>query len=304
MKRRDLAGIGAEATPGGASNSPADQKISDRDAQPGRAWICVTCGTQYPVSAQAPSACPICQDPRQYVDWAGQKWTTLELLSQTHKNIISEEEPGLYSIHTQPDFAIGEKAFLVQTPEGNLLWDCVALLDEDTKTEIRRLGGVAAIAVSHPHYYTTMVEWSRAFGNAPIFLHELERKWVMRPDSSIRFWSGETRALVGGTIAIRTGGHFDGFQVALWRSASDGQGVLLAGDQPEVCLDRNWVTFMYSYPNYIPLNRRAVKNIVTALKPFSFDRLYAAFPGRVLNKNAKEIVARSAERYIHAISSQ
>ncbi len=45
---------------------------------------------------------------------------------------------------------------------------------------VRRLGGIAAIAISHPHYYTTMVEWSRAFGNAPIFLHELDRKWISR----------------------------------------------------------------------------------------------------------------------------
>jgi len=148
-----------------------------------------------------------------------------------------------------------------------------------------------------------MAEWSHAFGDAPIFLHELDRKWVMHPDPSIRFWSGGSRALLEGITAIRTGGHFDGFQVALWRSASDRRGVLLSGDQPEVCMDRNWVTFMYSYPNYIPLNRAAVENIVAALKPFSFDRLYAAFPGRVLSKNAKEIVTRSAKRYIHAISS-
>jgi hypothetical protein len=32
------------------------------------------------------------------------------------------------------------------------------------------LGGVSAIAVSHPHYYATMVEWARAF-SALIFVH-------------------------------------------------------------------------------------------------------------------------------------
>ena len=29
---------------------------------------------------------------------------------------------------------------------------------------MNELGGIAAIAISHPHYYTSMVEWSRAFG--------------------------------------------------------------------------------------------------------------------------------------------
>jgi hypothetical protein len=302
MKRRDfiraVAGTAVTAT----LTSMAEQSVAPICTQTGIPWICTTCGTQYPVSPQAPPACPICQDSRQYVGWGGQKWTTLELLSQTHKNVIFEEEPGLYSIHTQPDFAIAQRAFLVKTPDGNLLWDCVALLDDETKAAIRRLGGIAAIAISHPHYYTTMVEWSRAFGNVPIFLHEFNRRWVVRPDPAIQFWSGETQRLIGGATLIRTGGHFDGFQVMHWRSASDGQCVLLAGDQPEVCMDRNWVTFMYSYPNFIPLSRRAIENIVAALKPFPFDRLHAAFPGRILSKNAKEIVIRSAERYAQAIS--
>jgi hypothetical protein len=303
MNRHDFIRVAASATVAGALASAAEQNTNSGGTNSGTPWICTGCGTQNPVSSQFPSGCPICQDSRQYVSWADQKWTTQELLSQTHKNTISEEEPGLDSIHTQPDFAIGERAFLVKTPAGNILWDCVALLDAATKTEVRRLGGIVAIAISHPHYYTTMVEWSRAFGNAPIYLHELDRKWVVRPDPSVRFWSGETKPLLGGTTLVRTGGHFDGFQVMHWLSPSDGKGVLLAGDQPEVCMDRNWVTFMYSYPNYIPLNRRAIENLVTALKPFSFDRLHAAFPGRVLSKNAKEIVTHSAERYIRAISA-
>jgi hypothetical protein len=303
MNRRDFIGVGAGAAVTGSFASASEQIPSHGGAHSGVAWICTTCGTQYPTSLQSPAACLICQDSRQYVGWTGQKWTTLELLSQTHKNTIAEEEVGLYSVHTEPNFAIGERAFLVKTTEGNLLWDCVALLDETTKAEIQRMGGIAAIAISHPHYYTTMLEWSRAFGNAPIYLHERDRQWVVRPDPCIRFWSGETKSLIGGTTLIRTGGHFDGFQVMHWRSASDGKGAIFAGDQPEVCMDRNWVTFMYSYPNYIPLHRRAIENIVAALRPFSFDRLHAAFPGRELSGNAKDIVLRSAARYIKAIST-
>lgn len=266
------------------------------------AWLCVTCGTQYAASESAPAECPICLDPRQYVGWSGQQWTTLESLAKTHRNVISEEEPGVYSIHTKPDFGIGQRAFLLRTGKGNLLWDCVALLDDATRREVNALGGVDAIAISHPHYYTTMVDWSRAFGDPPVWLHESDEKWVMRPDGCVHFWTGETKQLLDGIQLIRTGGHFDGYQVAHWASGSDGQGTLFAGDQPEVCMDRNWVTFMYSYPNFIPLNARAVRAIGGALQPFPFSRLYAAFPGRELRSNAKEIVVRSAERYLRAIS--
>lgn len=307
MNRRDFlcsAASGGLATPLIALVEPRSNPSTYSEETSGEStWICLACGTQYPASPHPPSACQICLDSRQYVGWNGQKWTTPDFLAQTHTNSITEEEPGLYAIHTQPDFAIGQRAFLIQTPKGNILWDCVALLDEATKAAIRQLGGIAAIAISHPHYYTTMIEWSEAFNNAPIFLHELDRKWVMRPSPAIHFWSGSTKRILEESTLIHTGGHFAGFQVLHWPAAKDGKSILLAGDQPEVCMDRRWVTFMYSYPNYIPLNRSAVTNIVTALDPFSFERLYAAFPGRILSQNAKEIVKRSADRYIRAISS-
>lgn len=301
MNRRDFLGVAAVAATG-ALTSFANTSQQPHRSDRGTYWTCLTCGTQFSSSIQAPSECPICSDSRQYVGWNGQQWTTLDELCKTHENNITEEEPGVFSIHTQPTFAIGERAFLIKTAQGNVLWDCITLLNEKTKAEIRHLGGISAIAISHPHYYTTMVEWSRAFNNAPIYLHELNRQWVMRPDPSIRFWSGDTKQLMQGVTLIKTGGHFDGFQVLHWSRAGDGNAVVFAGDQPEVCMDRNWVTFMYSYPNYIPLNRAAIQGIVAALTPYSFERLHAAFPGRILSKNAKEIVIRSAERYLAAIS--
>ncbi len=136
------------------------------EAVAGTPYICITCGTQFSESAQPPSRCPICEDERQYVNPDGQKWTTLEDLRATHKNVIKPEEAGLYSINTEPKFGIGQRAFLIQTKKGNVLWDCVGLVDDATIQRVNELGGIAEIAISHPHYYTAMVEWSRAFGGA------------------------------------------------------------------------------------------------------------------------------------------
>src|SRR5262249_50759207 len=154
-----------------------------------------------------------------------------------------------------------------QTPKGNILWDCVAFLDDATTKRLRELGGVAAIAISHPHYYTTMIEWSRAFGHAPIYIHTSDRQWVMRPDPCVQFWEGETKELLAGPRLICTGGHFEGFQVVHWPAGAKGQGALMAGDQPQVCMDPRQVSFMYSYPNFIPLNAPAIERIVACLKP-------------------------------------
>lgn len=271
--------------------------------KPDQCFLCVTCGIQFAKSKEPPAHCPICDDERQYVGWKGQEWTTLPQMQGKYRNTITEEEADLHSIHTEPKIGIGQRGLIVRTAKGNILWDCVPHLDDATVKSVKDLGGLAAIAVSHPHYYTTMVEWSHAFGKAPIYLHQADAKWVMRPDAAIQFWKGKTKVLFGGLTLINTGGHFEGFQVLHWQGGMTGKGVLLSGDQPQVCQDRRWVSFMYSYPNLIPLSALAINRITAALKPFDFARLYGAFPGLTVRMDAKRAVERSAERYLRAIGA-
>src|SRR5437867_5424059 len=235
-------------------------------------YICVTSGTQYPESHDPPAHCLICEEERQYIGWKGQQWTTLEELRASHRNSIKEEEPGLIGVGTEPSFAIGQRALLVQAPGGNVLWDCITLVDDQTVERVRALGGVKAIAISHPHYYSCMVEWSRAFGGVPIYIHEADRRWVVRPDDAIVFWQGETCSLGAGLTIVRCGGHFAGASVLHWAAGAGGRGALLSGDTIQVVSDRNWVSFMYSYPNLIPLNAPAVERIVQSVEPFAFER--------------------------------
>jgi hypothetical protein len=263
----------------------------------------MTCGTQFAATAEPPNHCPICEDERQYIGWEGQKWTTLAALQKSHHNVYKSEEAKMMGIGTSPSLAIGQRALLVQTAEGNLLWDCITLLDEPTIAIVKAAGGIQAIAISHPHYYSCMVEWAQAF-DAPIYLHAAEEQWVMRPDASIDFWQGETRSLFGGLTLIRCGGHYDGGQVVHWPEGAEGKGALLTGDILQVVSDRRYVSFMYSYPNLIPLSASKVQQIVNAVEPFAFDRIYGAWWGRVVMEGAKRAVARSAARYIQAIRGE
>ena len=114
------------------------------------AFICTACGTQYTPSSIAPRPCAICEEERQYVPPGGQSWTTLAALGARHFNSYRQHEPGMIGIGTQPPFAIGQRALLVCTPEGNVLWDCIAMLDPATITLINGLGGLKAIGISHP----------------------------------------------------------------------------------------------------------------------------------------------------------
>jgi hypothetical protein len=264
-------------------------------------WICATCGIAYPPAPGPPAHCVICEDDRQYVGRNGQEWTTLDELGASHRNETGTEEKGVWWIQTSPQFAIGQRAYLVQTNEGNVLWDCVTLIDATTIDWLRRQGGVQAIAVSHPHYYSTMLDWSQAFGNCPIWIHEDDRQWVVHSGDAVSHWTGDRHPLFGGLTLVHCGGHFDGYQVLHWSHGCSGKGVLFAGDQPQVCMDRRWVTFMYSYPNWIPFDADTVSSITRALDPLPFDRLYGAF-GRHLQQDAKATIARSRERYLAAIS--
>ncbi len=266
-------------------------------------YICRTCGVQFAESIEPPSECPICLDPRQYVGWEGQRWTSMEeLLAEGYRNDVRRIEDDLLGIGIEPPFSIGQRALLVRTPTGNVLYDCISLLDADARAEIERFGGIDAICFSHPHFYDSMVEFSHAFGGAPIVIPDADREHAMRPDEAIRSWDGSPLELADGVTLIQCGGHFDGSAVLHWRDGAEGKGALLVGDSITVVPDRRYVSFMTSYPNLIPMSAAQVRRIVEAVEPFEFDRIYGGWWGRNVMSGAKDAVRRSAERYVRHIS--
>ena len=265
------------------------------------AFICTACGMQYAPSQRPPAQCRICEDERQFTPPGGQAWTTLEQLAVRHCNAFRQHEPGLIGIGTQPAFAIGQRALLVCTPHGNVLWDCISFIDEATISLIKGLGGLSAIAISHPHFYTTLVEWSAAFGHVPVHLHADDAAWIMRPDPCIKPWQGETLQLLPGVTLIRGGGHFAGGTMLHWAAGAEGRGVICSADIATVNLDRKSFTFMRSYPNNIPLSANGVRAIGAALAPFAFERAYSHFFERVMPARAKQNLQASIERYAAAI---
>jgi hypothetical protein len=265
------------------------------------AFICNTCGTQYAPSEKPPTACPICDDERQYVTPAGQSWTTLPALQGRCSNSWRELEPNLLTLTTVPAFGIGQRAQLLRTPHGNILWDCITLVDRASIELINAMGGLKGIAISHPHYYSCMVEWSHAFGGIPVHLHAADRKWVMRGDPAVQFWQGDTKELLPGLTLICAGGHYPGGTVLHWAAGADGKGALLSGDIVQVVMDNKSVTFMWSFPNFIPLSGPRVEGVVKSLKPFEFDRVHGAFSERSIWSDGKAVVERSAERYLKMI---
>lgn len=259
--------------------------------------LCKACGTSYEVEAGHPECCPICEDERQYVPVSGQAWITPAALHAGHTNKWKEIAPGLLSVESVPDFAIGQRAFIVQTAEGNILWDCIANLDNATRAIVTALGGLKAIAISHPHYYTTMQDWAEAF-NAPIYLHADDKAWIQRDSPHIHLWEGDSFDINSHVQLLRLGGHFAGGCVLHHKKE---KGMLLSGDIIQVASGAKSVSFMWSYPNMLPLSATTVADIAQRLENVEFDALYGAFEGKDIPSGASEIVQQSAQKYIRCI---
>jgi glyoxylase-like metal-dependent hydrolase (beta-lactamase superfamily II) len=254
---------------------------------------------QYAPSDAPPEHCPICEDERQYVGWKGQQWTTLEeLIAEGRRNELSDLEPGLFQVATRPQVAIGQRALIVETAAGNVMWDCVSLVDDESVAALRARGGLSAIAISHPHFYASMVSWSTAFDDCPIYVHAADKEWVQYTGSGLRFWQGETTEILPGITLINTGGHFEGSTALHSAQGCEGRGMLLVGDSLTVVMDRRYLSFMYSYPNLIPLPAHAVRRIAASVRPFAFERIYGGWDGRNVSSAGKEAIERSAERYV------
>ena len=264
-------------------------------------WTCEQCGAQFSESRQPPPCCPVCEDDRQFVNWRGQRWLSRDELAKGHR-LGWRDDCSLVGIGVEPSFAIGQRALLIPGGDGCVMWDCVPLVTAEAVDYVKSVGGLRAIAVSHPHYYGAIADWSEAFGNIPVYLHHDDGQWITRPHASIVRWGGETQRLSDDLLLVRAGGHFAGATVLHWRAGADGRGALLTGDVATVAMDRSHVSFMYSYPNYIPLNAASVRRIAAAVAPLAFDRIYGAWWGRNIEHSARPAFDASVERYLAAIS--
>ena len=264
-------------------------------------FICTTCGVQYDEADAPPPSCVICSEERQYIGWQGQQWTTLQELRRDHRSRIEPEGSGITGIGIEPSFAIGQRALHLRTAGGGFIWDCTSLVDEGMVSRVAALGGARAMAVSHPHFYSSMIEWSRALGDIPVYLHEADRAWVMRHDPAIVYWGGRALEIEPGLTLVHCGGHFAGSTALHWADGADGLGALLTGDTIMVAQDRRTVSFMYSYPNLIPLGAAAVERIVAAVEPFEFEQIFGGWTGKSVREAGKTALRYSARRYLRAI---
>jgi hypothetical protein len=264
------------------------------------AFVCVTCGTQHAPTVVPPTQCRICTDDRQHVADGGQQWTTLEELARSH-HVRIERDGGFVGIGIREPFGIPQRALLVPSSAGTIMWDCTSLVTADAVEAITRLGEVSLIAISHPHFYASMVDWSDALGGIPILIHQADADWVMRPSRNLHSWTGDSLRIADDAVLMHLPGHFPGSAV-LHHNTAAGQGVMFAGDSLHVTADRHHVTVMHSVPNYMPVGPSVIRDIQHRLANIDFEQLYGFTWGLNISANARHAVDDSLNRYLAAIT--
>lgn len=257
--------------------------------------ICTACGTQYAQINGDNYTCPICSDDRQYVPPGGQRWTSLAALKTKYGITTRFVRDGLVEIQSVPAFAIGQRAFLVMHPSGNVLWDCIAPINEPIIDFIKARGGLKAIAFSHPHYYTTMNVWAAVF-DCPVYIHKADEQWIFNRGPKLVVWEGETHVLSSELLLHRIGGHFPGSTIL--QALPPGETAFICcGDTFYCSPSKKHLAAMYSYPNRIPLPVAEIARIRARMQPIEFDALYGFYDYKDIHSGAKKLLEESLVRY-------
>lgn len=257
--------------------------------------ICSTCGTQY-LQDSMPETCIICSDERQWIPAAGQQWTLPEHLHSKHSIKLNRIQPRLYEFEINPAFSIGQRALLVLSEKGNVLWDCIPMLDELTIEFIKSKGGLKAIAFSHPHFYSNMNDWAETF-NCPIFIHQNDAEHIVVKGPYINLWEGNEKELWDGMKMLLIGGHFAGSSILHVPFLSK-EGSVLCGDTLFLSPSKKHFSAVWSSPNRMPLPVSEMRRIKDRMEGIPFDTFYGYISSQNLDKDVKRIFKESMNRYL------
>lgn len=258
--------------------------------------ICTTCGTWMKEGFDSSQNCPTCSEERQYIPLSGQSWTPEEKLYGNHQVKIIELNPRVFELVIEPTFAIGQRAFLIKSPGGNILWDCIPMLPQATIDFILAEGGLQGIAFSHPHYYSNMHQWAREF-DCPIYIHEKDAPYIHDFGTRIQLWRGEKMNLWDDLLLYNIGGHFEGSTILLVPSIGT-KGSLFIGDALYLSPSLQHFAILYSYPNRIPLPIAKVQEIKERFNQLDFDAIYGFYSYQNVLDGAHALVQRSLGRYV------
>ena len=226
----------------------------------------------------------------------GQIWIKPSDLLKNHSVKLNRLQDNLYELFINPMFAIGQRALLVLSKHGNILWDCIPMLDEMTIEFIKAKGGLKAIAFSHPHFYSNMNDWAEYF-NCPIYIHNKDVEHNMVKGKHVTLWDGDEFPLWDEMKIMQIGGHFAGSSILHVPFLSK-EGSIICGDTLFLSPSKKHFSVVYSSPNRIPLPLAEITRIKKRFDNIPFDSFYGYIKTQNLHKDVKEILETSMAKYV------
>ncbi|PWN48353.1 hypothetical protein IE53DRAFT_389448 [Violaceomyces palustris] len=141
-----------------------------------------------------------------------------------------------------------------------------------------------------------------------------ERLDIQACSEHVVAWEGDVLEVVPGVKVLRCGGHFPGSSILVWdrdltpghdttsQRAGDGNarrgGVALCSDTFMPCPDGKTFSFMWSYPNMIPLKPKDVEKIWQSVRPYPFQDVIGGWPGKAILGSSHEKLRISACNFV------
>jgi len=184
------------------------------------------------------------------------------------------------------------------------MWDCIAVINDQAVEDLKAIEAktgkkLQGIVISHPHFYTTSLSWAQAL-DTYVYISHQDLQWYQRRESSIA--STRLRPIAQKNLkhstdieSVCVGGHFEGSRVFLHKPSR----TLGVADSIYVT-PRRTASFMWSYPNMIPLPPTAIHGIWDSVKGLPFDRVLGCFEGQEIRANGRKIIQDSAQLWLRA----
>ncbi|SAM65050.1 uncharacterized protein UBRO_20111 [Ustilago bromivora] len=263
-------------------------------------------------------------DDRRYPCPTGQAYTSQrQLLPKTTFQFVPEEsDDRILRLKFYPPVAIGQTAILLLTRYGAVIWDCCGFVSVELVEQVCKLsptGKVAAIFISHPHFFGTSLTWAKML-NCNVFISRLDRQWYQRGLDSTHPHPGlaarkqyiieiqEDRSIppqIPSVTLIRCGSHFPGSKALHWDRDAESQlcpdakgAAVFCADTFMVMPDCKRFTFAYSFPNNIPLPPHDVEKIWMQMRPFQWSATFGGWSSRQILSDSRSTLLRSARYYI------
>lgn len=244
-------------------------------------FVCTNCGF-WQQHFDLPTRCPVCEDVRHTPPESNYFWLTppeTNIATDTSWHQVARD---VVVFNNAPQLGLGPVSYLMQQPDGNILFEGTVWYSDAALEQIAALGGVRWIAASHPHAYGALWRVQERFQpEVAIQVDDLVWTNAMRVT-----WPWDERLeLAPGVELLHTGGHFPGHAVLFDRNRC----TLFAGDALKFHYNGDQLTGISCHKAFnrqIPLSHGEIRRYREVIGALDFDHVFTSFEDAPVDRDA------------------